>query len=102
LTSYERGAKFERNVKKILESLGLLVVRSAGSHGPVDLVALGESKVFLLQFKAEKYRTKGSVDLEDLVRASRSFAYTVPVLVDKPKFGEVRFINLHDGSELEL
>ena len=86
----------------MLESLGLLVVRSAGSHGPVDLVALGESKVFLLQCKAEKHRATGGVELDDLVRVSRSFRYSVPVLVDKPKFGEVRFTNLYDGSELEL
>ena len=86
----------------MLESLGMFVVRSAGSHGPVDLVALGESRVFLLQCKAEKYKAKASADLEDLVRVSRSFAYAVPVLVDKPKFGEVRFTNLYDGSELEL
>jgi Holliday junction resolvase len=83
LTNYERGAKFERKVKKMLESLGLFVVRSAGSHGPVDLVALSTSKVFLLQCKAEKYRKRRTVDMENLLRVSRFFPYSIPVLVDK-------------------
>ena len=89
-------------MKRVLESLGMFVVRSAGSHGPVDLVALGESKVFLLQCKAEKYTKKENVDVAGLLTVSRLFSYTVPVLVDRPKFGDVRFTNLHDGHELEL
>ena len=39
MSNYSRGANFERRVQKLLEDDDWLVIRSAGSHGPVDLVA---------------------------------------------------------------
>lgn len=39
MTQYRRGADFERQLKRYLEGLGYFVIRSAGSKGPVDLVA---------------------------------------------------------------
>lgn len=39
MTNYARGASFERLVKKDLEDAGYLVIRAAGSHGIMDLVA---------------------------------------------------------------
>ena len=39
MTQYQRGASFERRVKKYLEEKGYYVIRSAGSHGFGDLVA---------------------------------------------------------------
>lgn len=39
MTNYASGANFERRVKADLEERGhKLVVRAAGSHGPVDLI----------------------------------------------------------------
>ncbi len=39
-TNYARGAKFERQTKVLLEQHGWFVIRSAGSKGLVDLVAI--------------------------------------------------------------
>lgn len=39
MTNYQRGAIFERRVKARLEACGYFVLRSAGSHSPVDLCA---------------------------------------------------------------
>lgn len=39
-TQYDRGRVLEYRVKTLLEGHNYLVVRSAGSKGPVDLVAL--------------------------------------------------------------
>jgi Holliday junction resolvase len=47
-----QGADFERAVKKHLERNGYFVVRSAGSKGPVDLVALKAREILLIQAKA--------------------------------------------------
>jgi Holliday junction resolvase len=38
--NYVSGARFERRVKEYYENMGYFVVRSAGSHSPVDLVAI--------------------------------------------------------------
>lgn len=42
MTNYRRGADHERRAKSKLEAAGFFVVRSAGSHSPVDLVAFKE------------------------------------------------------------
>ena len=52
-TPYRRGAYFERRVKRELELHGYLVIRSAGSHGLVDLVALSPNYVMLIQCRAD-------------------------------------------------
>ena len=38
--SYRKGANFERRVRKKLERMGAFVVRSAGSKGVFDLIAI--------------------------------------------------------------
>lgn len=52
-SNYQRGANFERRVKKHYENQGYFVLRSAGSHSPVDLLALGTSGAILIQVKLD-------------------------------------------------
>ncbi len=41
MTNYARGSKFEYKVRDALKAQGAIYVcRSAGSHGPVDLIAV--------------------------------------------------------------
>jgi Holliday junction resolvase-like predicted endonuclease len=49
-----KGTRKERQVKEMLERNGAFVVRSAGSFGPFDLVALWPDRVLLVQVKAGK------------------------------------------------
>lgn len=51
-SQYQRGATAERRVKKYFEERGYFVVRSAGSHSPVDLVAVLDGKVTFVQVKS--------------------------------------------------
>jgi len=44
MSNYARGANFEREVKKWYEDKGCFVIRSAGSHSPVDLVVFRSSQ----------------------------------------------------------
>jgi len=53
MTAYERGAAFERRVKADLEKRGYRCIRSAGSHGPVDIVAIGPAHYLLVQAKTD-------------------------------------------------
>lgn len=43
--NYERGVRFERERKKYWESKGHTVLRTAGSHGFADLVAVSANGV---------------------------------------------------------
>jgi len=52
--NYLSGARFERRVKKYYEDLGYFVVRSAGSHSPVDLVAIrNDGRPVFIQCKTD-------------------------------------------------
>ena len=69
MSNYSRGANFERRVKKYLENGGYLVIRSAGSHSPVDLVALRAGEVLLIQVKLNGEIPQ--VEAEQLIEIAR-------------------------------
>ena len=52
-TNYSRGTRFEYQVRDDLRQRGFVVVRSAGSHSPADLVALGDLVPWLVQAKRD-------------------------------------------------
>ncbi len=53
MSNYSRGANFERRVQKHFEKAGYFVMRSAGSHSPVDLVTFKGGEVSLIQCKTD-------------------------------------------------
>ena len=52
--NYVSGRRFEYAIKKALEKLGWIAIRSAGSHSPFDIIAIKGGRILLLQLK--KYR----------------------------------------------
>ena len=80
MSNYDIGRKFEGRVKRHYESEGWFVIRSAGSHSLIDLVALRSGEVVLIQCKTdgvlsplerEQLRTLASVSLCQVVMISR-------------------------------
>ena len=64
-TNYARGRAFEYRVKKHYEGQGWLVLRTAGSHGPVDLVCLKHDfRPVFIQCKNRKPTKKEMTELE--------------------------------------
>lgn len=57
-SNYNRGRRFEWELKRELEDDGFLVTRASGSHGVFDLIALkehhGEPETWLIQCKVTK------------------------------------------------
>jgi Holliday junction resolvase len=49
--NYVAGRNLEYRIKKSLESKGYFVIRSSGSHTPIDLVAIKNSVTYLIQAK---------------------------------------------------
>jgi len=56
LSQYRRGYRIERIARKNLEDQGYYVIRSAGSKGLFDLIAINQREVKLIQIK------KGRID----------------------------------------
>lgn len=53
MTRYATGRRFEYKVRKDLEQRGYYVERSAASKGAVDLFALGQQEILLVQCKQD-------------------------------------------------
>ena len=65
-TNYQKGYRLERKAVKELRDKGYYVVRSAGSHGAVDLVAFNAQEIILIQVGVKGRKTK--IDEEMLRR----------------------------------
>lgn len=53
MTHYQNGATFERAIKASLEEDGYFAVRSAGSKGKVDIVAVKPGQLLFVQAKTD-------------------------------------------------
>jgi len=51
---YAKGHRRELIARKILEAQGYNVIRSAGSHGPWDLVAYKDREIRFIQIKSSR------------------------------------------------
>jgi len=65
--SYTKGRRIELLAKKKLEAEGYLVIRSAASKGPIDLVAINSVKTRLIQVKTRKPTKRQMQELNKLV-----------------------------------
>jgi Holliday junction resolvase len=94
--NYQRGASLERDVLQALKVHYPLAIRSAGSHGVVDVVAVGIDHVLLVQCKRN-----GRLDpaewneLWDLAQETQG----IPVLADRPPRKAIRYWMLTGPKE---
>jgi len=96
LTNYARGANFERQVKRDLEGRGYLVIRAAGSHGIMDLVAFkarwtDEGAIWFIQAKLNgKLSPAERKELFESALSRNAWA----VIVSRPKRGKILYERL--------
>ena len=55
MSNYDHGATLERSVKSCLQANGYFAVKSGGSKGPVDVVAIKRGEILLVQCKTDGY-----------------------------------------------
>jgi len=80
VSAYERGRSGEYRVKGLLEDHGYLVIRSAASHTPIDLLAAKDGVRLAVQVKVKGGFTKG--EKEELLRWAKRFE-AKPILATK-------------------
>ena len=72
MNNYRRGADFERRVCKYFEKQGYFTIRSSGSHGLIDLVAIKAGEVKLIQCKLDGKLSLAELEqLQELSRDSQ-------------------------------
>lgn len=99
-TRYARGRQFEYRVKRYYENKGWFVIRSAGSKGIADIVAISPDaiQIHFIQCKRAGYLSKSESKL--IVETARRFG-ALPVLARTGKNSrslELLSINVN-GSE---
>jgi Holliday junction resolvase len=76
MSNYSRGANFERRVQRYLEKQDWFVIRSAGSHSIIDLVALSGGEVKLIQCKIDGVLSSAEREqLHELARDTKCQVY---------------------------
>ena len=88
MTNYSRGYAFEQKCAGVLTQDGYFCVRSGGSHGIADLVALKPGQVVLIQAKIDG---KTTLDEWNRLYALANRLGAVPLIASRPKRGVVEF-----------
>ena len=82
-TRYARGRQIEWKAQHELEKKGLSTIRTAGSHGLVDVIAWSDEEIIFIQCKRSKVPIKAAcsfaADLEEM-RNSRPLRGLSPKL----------------------
>jgi len=96
-TNYKRGYAFERKCKIDLEKKGYFVIRSGGSKGVADLVAMKGKDVLLIQCKRDGKLSRE--EWNDLVTASVKVEGT-PIVAEPVRGGIIywELFEHNDGS----
>jgi Holliday junction resolvase len=95
---YVKGRAFEHYVKRKLEAKEWIVIRSRGSRGVFDLIAVRNGEIMLIQCKWRKPIKEG--EKEDLlVKALK--AGGIPVLATHIN-GRVKFIDIRNGEQIKI
>lgn len=95
--NYESGRRFEYRVRDYLEAKGYLVMRTAGSHSPFDLIATTYYKTLFVQCKhgepITKHTKETMIKLHNKVHGNCIVAYS-------KKGGQIEFYSwklIEDG-----
>lgn len=90
MTKYTKGAKFENDVIKFLQKKGMHCIRSAGSKGIVDVIAMkrycGVTFVYLIQCKYGNARMS-KTDKKKLIELANELEFH-PLYVYRKKYSK--------------
>lgn len=79
MSAYSQGALVERQTSQDLGEHGYDVVRSAGSKGAADLVAVHDGEILFVQVKKDKKTAFGPAERRELLRMAARVG-AVPLL----------------------
>lgn len=82
-TKYSKGARREYSIKAKLGKDGYYCMRSAGSHGPADLICIHPERkqILLIQSKVGRLSAKQKKDAENALKWLEGLDYAVTAQV---------------------
>lgn len=90
MTNYTKGRAFEYQVKKILEKDGQTVWRTAGSHSPVDLIAVYKDTFGNMQINFIQCKTGKKINKDSLLKEVKKSMSVIPC--SEKRFAKSLFI----------
>ena len=99
-SNYSKGRSLEYTVRKKLQALGYTVFRCAGSR-PVDLVAVKQSQILILECKVGKHPSLPSKQLKRLLKISREVNGFL-MLALRRRHQKIRWFRITEGGLKEL
>lgn len=92
-TNYARGRAFEYKVRDIFIALDYLLLRSAGSHTPIDLIAInGDGGVLFIQCQTGRWFAKAKLD--ELRKVARRAHATAVIACRSKQRGQTDFYDV--------
>ena len=69
-TNYQRGADKERRIVNLFKAQGCTALRSAGSHSPIDVIAIDpkDKEIFLIQSKLRGHKNLSKKEKEKILK----------------------------------
>jgi len=87
---YVRGRNFEYRVKKYFEAKGYFVVRSAGSKGVFDLIAITDGEIIGIQCK--RYGKITENELNRIIEVAKKYRIK-PRIATVDEKNKLKFVN---------
>jgi len=94
MTKYEKGRRFEYQVRDFFREHGFLVIRAAQSK-PIDLVCLKDGKSILVECKTNR-KALGRHGKEELLKMSES-SQAIVILAYKEK-RQIKLLNVKNND----
>lgn len=96
----QRGDYFERQTRSALEGAGWVVVRSAGSLGPADLVAVRRNSMGRPHVLLVSCKVSGSASPAERARLldTADRAAAEPLMAHRPNRGTIELVDVSDKS----
>lgn len=88
IKTYIKGRRYEYIIKKDLEESGYLVIRSAGSHSPFDLIAI-------------PINSEGSIRAIQVKTGKLSYSQILEILSKMPKIGSENVRIIREVAKVE-
>ena len=99
-SNYSKGRGLEYTVRKKLQALGYTVFRCAGSR-PVDLVAVKQGQILILECKVGKHPSLPSKQMKGLLKISNEVNGFL-MLALRRRHQRIRLFRITEGDMKEL
>jgi len=101
VSNYSKGRNLEYSVRERLKGLGYTMFRCAGSR-PVDLIAIKESKMLLVECKTSLNPFLSPNQLNHILEISKKVKAT-PILAVRKKHREIKWFKIDKNvNEMKL